>query len=72
MRIRVNSVGYKFGSYSQQQASGTLGTQLKWLRALIGHASINTSDGYRHNTDFENQNYFVKGRFNALIQILLI
>lgn len=60
----VNSVGYKTGSYNQQQASGTLGTNLK-NTTLIGHASINTSDGYRHNTDFENQNYFVKGRFNA-------
>ena len=60
----VNSVGYKTGSYNQQQASGTLGTNLG-NTTLIGHASINTSDGYRHNTDFENQNYFVKGRFNA-------
>ena len=60
----VNSVGYKTGSYNQQQASGTLGTNLK-NTTLIGHASLNTSDGYRHNTDFENQNYFVKGRFNT-------
>jgi len=60
----VNSVGYKTGSYNQQQASGTFGTNLK-NTTLIGHASINTSDGYRHNTDFENQNYFVKGRFNT-------
>jgi len=60
----VNSVGYKTGSYNQQQASGTLGTNLG-NTTLIGHASINTSDGYRHNTDFENQNYFVKGRFNT-------
>jgi len=60
----VNSVGYRTGSYNQQQASGTLGTNLK-NTTLIGHASINTSDGYRHNTDFENQNYFVKGRFNT-------
>ena len=60
----VNSVGYKLGSYNQQQASGTLGTNLG-NTSLIGHASVNTSDGYRHNTDFENQNYFVKGRFNT-------
>jgi len=60
----VNSVGYKTGSYNQQQASGTFGTNLK-NTTLIGHASLNTSDGYRHNTDFENQNYFVKGRFNT-------
>ena len=60
----VNSVGYKLGSYNQQQVSGTIGTTLK-NTALIGHASVNTSDGYRYNTDFENQNYFVKGRFNT-------
>ncbi|MDB9954704.1 TonB-dependent receptor [Flavobacteriaceae bacterium] len=60
----VNSVGYKTGSYNQQQASGTLGTNLG-NTTFIGHASLSTSDGYRHNTDFENQNYFVKGRFNA-------
>ena len=60
----VNSVGYKLGSYDQQQASGTIGTNLE-NTSLIGHASVNTSEGYRHNTDFENQNYFVKGRFNT-------
>tara|TARA_B110000967_G_scaffold44160_1_gene44315 strand:- start:373 stop:2196 length:1824 start_codon:yes stop_codon:yes gene_type:complete len=59
----VNSVGYKFGSYNQHQAAITLGTELE-NTTLIGHASVNTSDGYRYNTDFENQNYFVKGRFN--------
>ena len=60
----INSVGYKLGSYNQQQASATLGTTLE-NATLIGHASVNTSDGYRHNTDFENQNYFVKSRFNT-------
>ena len=60
----VNSVGYKFGSYNQHQAAITLGTELE-NTTLIGHASVNTSDGYRYNTDFENQNYFVKGRFNT-------
>lgn len=61
---RINSVGYKLGSYEQQQVSGTLGTELG-SSTVIGHASVNTSDGYRYNTDFENQNYFIKGRFNT-------
>ena len=61
---RINSVGYKLGSYEQQQVSGTLGAQLGGS-SVIGHASVNTSDGYRYNTDFENQNYFIKGRFNT-------
>ena len=61
---RINSVGYKLGSYEQQQVSGTLGTELG-SSTVIGHGSVNTSDGYRYNTDFENQNYFIKGRFNT-------
>ena len=60
----INSVGYKSGSYDQQQGAVTLGTQLE-SATVIGHASINTSEGYRYNTDFENQNYFIKGRFNT-------
>ena len=60
----INSVGYKSGSYDQQQGAVTLGTQLE-SATVIGHASVNTSEGYRYNTDFENQNYFMKGRFNT-------
>ena len=61
----INSVGYKSGSYDQQQGAVTLGTQLE-SATVIGHASVNTSEGYRYNTDFENQNYFIKG---ALIRL---
>ena len=61
---RINSVSYTLGSYDQQHVSGTLGTTLG-SSTVIGHASVNTSEGYRYNTDFENQNYFVKGRFNT-------
>jgi iron complex outermembrane receptor protein len=61
---RINSVSYKLGSYEQQQVSGTLGAQLSGS-TVIGHASVNTSDGYRYNTDFKNQNYFIKGRFKT-------
>ncbi len=32
--------------------------------SILGHASINTSDGYRYNTDYQNQNYFLKGSIN--------
>ena len=73
----INSIGYRLGSYDQQQVSGTLGAQLGGSSvigqastifrpiSIIAHASVNTSEGYRYNTDFENQNYFVKGRFNT-------
>ena len=73
----INSIGYRLGSYDQQQVSGTLGAQLGGSSvigqastifrpiSIIAHASVNTSEGYRYNTDFENKNYFVKGRFNT-------
>ena len=61
---RINSVSYKLGSYEQQQVSGPLGAQLSGS-TVIGHASVNSSDGYRYNTDFKNQNYFIKGRFKT-------
>ncbi len=60
---KVNSAGYQLGSYGQQNVSGTLGTDFK-NSSVIAHASINTSDGYRYNTDYNNQNYFLKGTIN--------
>ena len=59
----VNEVGVQVGSYNQQNISGTLGHDFK-NSSHIAHASINTSDGYRYNTDFQNQNYFLKNTFN--------
>ncbi|MEC8830013.1 MAG: TonB-dependent receptor plug domain-containing protein, partial [Bacteroidota bacterium] len=54
-----NNIGFQLGSFNQQHAAATLGTQLK-STDLIGHASVNSSEGYRYNTDFNNQNFFVK------------
>ena len=59
-----NNIGFQLGSYNQQHITGTLGTKLE-KSSLIGHASINSSEGYRYNTDFENQNYFLKSSFNT-------
>lgn len=59
----VNEIGYQVGSYNQQHFNGTLGHDFK-NSSHIAHASINTSDGYRYNTDFQNQNYFLKNTFN--------
>ena len=59
----VNSAGFQLGSYNQQNAQGTFGFSLKETSHVI-HASVNTSEGYRYNTDFENQNYFLKSSFN--------
>lgn len=60
---KVNSVGYQLGSYNQQNVLGTLGKDFKHS-SVIAHASVNTSDGYRYNTDYNNQNYFLKGTIN--------
>ena len=59
----VSVLGYQLGSFNQQNVTGTLGKEFE-NSSIIGHASINTSDGYRYNTDFQNQNYFLKGSFN--------
>ena len=61
--VTKNAVGYQLGSYKQQNITGTLGKNLK-NSSFIAHASVNTSDGYRYNTDYNNQNYFLKGTIN--------
>ena len=57
-----SNIGFQLGSYNQQHITGTVGAKLK-KTSLIGHASINSSEGYRYNTDFQNQNYFFKSNF---------
>ena len=59
-----NNIGFQLGSYNQQHVTGTVGAKLK-KTSLIGHASINSSEGYRYNTDFQNQNYFFKSSFET-------
>ena len=59
-----NNAGFQLGSYNQQHAAATLGTRVG-TTGLMGHASVNSSEGYRYNTDFDNQNFFVKSSFNT-------
>ena len=59
-----SNIGFQLGSYNQQHVTGTVGAKLK-KTSLIGHASINSSEGYRYNTDFQNQNYFFKSSFET-------
>ncbi len=59
-----NNVGFQLGSYNQQHATATLGKSLDNTN-VMGHASINSSEGYRYNTDLQNQNYFLKSSFNT-------
>jgi len=60
---KVNKIGFQIGSYNQQNFNGTLGHDFK-NSSHIAHTSINSSDGYRYNTDFINQNYFLKSTLN--------
>lgn len=61
----INTLGYQLGSYNQQNVSGTLGRDFG-ESLIMAHASVNTSDGYRYNTDFKNQNYFLKSTFKKV------
>ena len=61
--LKGNSVGFQLGSFGQEHAFGTVGKDFGGS-SFLAHASLNTSDGYRHNTDFKNQNYFLKSTFN--------
>ena len=57
------SLGVQGGSFGQKNAAITVGSKLEKSSHIV-HYSRNTSDGYRYNTDFDNQNYFVKSSFN--------
>lgn len=51
------------GSYNQFNADVTAGINLDESSHII-HYSKNTSEGYRFNTDFDNQNFVLKSTFN--------
>jgi len=51
------------GSYNQFNAAVTAGINLDDSSHII-HYSKNTSEGYRFNTDFDNQNFVLKSTFN--------
>lgn len=62
-RISSNkrSIGVSYGSYNQRKVSATIENQVKPMPFIL-HADLHSSEGYRHNTDFNNQNYFTKVR----------
>jgi len=56
-----------WGSFDQTQ--GALSLQLEQKNTdQIFHFSRNTSQGYRYNTDFKNNNFFTKATFNKQAQ----
>lgn len=57
------TLGVEGGSYDQKNAEITIGANYKGTSNII-HYSRNTSEGYRHNTDYDNQTLFLKTTFN--------
>lgn len=57
------SINVEAGSFGQLNGSVTLGKELE-NSSIIAHVGALTSDGYRNNSDYNNQNYFLKGIFN--------
>ncbi len=57
------SLKVQAGSYGELSTGVTAGLSLKESSHLI-YFSKNTSEGYRHNTDFDNQNFVLKSTFN--------
>jgi vitamin B12 transporter len=57
------TLGIQAGSFGQKNASATVASSLENSSHLV-HVSRNLSDGYRYNTDYDNQNYFIKSTFN--------
>ena len=57
------SINLEAGSFGQLNYSATVGKEYQ-NTSIIAHAGSLTSDGYRANSDYENNNYFLKGIFN--------
>jgi len=57
-------IGLTGGSFDRKSIDVTASTQLDGSSHQI-HYSNNSSNGYRDNTDFDNQNYFIKSTVNT-------
>ena len=57
------SANVEAGSFGQLNYSLTTGKEYK-NTSILFHAGSLTSDGYRTNSDYENDNYFLKAVFN--------
>ncbi|ULC59895.1 TonB-dependent receptor [Flaviramulus sp. BrNp1-15] len=66
-----NSISAKLetGSFGQLNAGVTVGANLENSSHIV-HVDKMTSAGYRHNTDYDNSNYFIKSVFNKSRQAI--
>ncbi|MDA8558439.1 TonB-dependent receptor [Flavobacteriaceae bacterium] len=62
VHMKLNELSY--GSFEQKNISLSTKVTLENIKSLISYSG-NRSDGYRHNTDFKRNNYFVKTSFNT-------
>ena len=60
--LKLNEIS--FGSFDQKNISVSTKISGDNLNTLISYSG-NRSDGYRHNTDFKKDNYFIKTTFNS-------
>ena len=60
--FRVNEISY--GSFEQKNISASTKIITSKAKTLISYSG-NRSDGYRHNTDFKKNNYFVKSSIKS-------
>ncbi len=57
-------IGFATGSFDRKTLAVTASKKFKSSSHQV-HYSNNSSNGYRDNTDFNNQNYFLKSSFNT-------
>ena len=65
----MTSVSLESGSYKQQNASVTISRKNE-DQSVLFHYSNNSSDGHKYNTDYKNENYFLKNSFKIKGQLI--
>lgn len=60
IKIKLNELSY--GSYDQSNLSISTKITRDKVNSILGFSN-NKSDGYRHNTDYKKNNYFIKSVF---------
>ena len=62
-QIEMSLKEISYGSFEQKNISAVTKIITNKVKSLISFSN-NNSDGYRHNTDYKRNNYFVKTSFN--------
>ncbi|MDB9793327.1 TonB-dependent receptor [Flavobacteriaceae bacterium] len=62
--VNLNLNEFSYGSFEQKNISLSTKIVGEKIKSLISYSG-NRSDGYRHNTDFKKNNYFIKTSFNS-------